>query len=119
METQVVINGQKTFISNGINCDLLILAARDTREGRPLSRPLTSIWWRPDRPGFEKGKKIPKIGWHSQDTAELYFTDCRIPKTNRLGLKGSGFLMLMEEAASRNDWSAPSGPLPQPSISWK
>jgi acyl-CoA dehydrogenase len=46
-------------------------------------------------PGFEKGKQIKKIGWHSQDTAELYFTDCRIPKENRLGDKGSGFLKLM------------------------
>ncbi len=93
---QVVINGQKTFISNGINCDLLILAARDTREGNPY-QGIDLYLVEADRPGFEKGKKIPKIGWHSQDTAELYFTDCRIPITNRLGLKGSGFLMLMKK----------------------
>jgi acyl-CoA dehydrogenase len=48
-------------------------------------------------PGFEKGKNIKKVGWHSQDTAELYFSDCRIPKSNRLGQKGSGFMMLMEK----------------------
>ena len=48
-------------------------------------------------PGFEKGRKLKKIGWHSQDTAELFFTDCRVPKGNRLGEKGSGFRMLMEK----------------------
>ena len=48
-------------------------------------------------PGFEKGRKLKKIGWHSQDTAELFFTDCRVPKCNRLGEKGSGFRMLMEK----------------------
>jgi acyl-CoA dehydrogenase len=47
--------------------------------------------------GFEKSKKLSKMGWHSQDTAELTFTDCRIPKENRLGYKGGGFLMLMEK----------------------
>ncbi|MBI5251154.1 MAG: acyl-CoA dehydrogenase, partial [Desulfomonile tiedjei] len=48
-------------------------------------------------PGFEKGRKLKKIGWHSQDTAELYFNDCRVPKTNRLGEKGGGFVMLIEK----------------------
>jgi acyl-CoA dehydrogenase len=47
--------------------------------------------------GFEKGKKIKKVGWHSQDTAELFFSDCRVPKTNRLGENGGGFMMLMEK----------------------
>jgi acyl-CoA dehydrogenase len=48
-------------------------------------------------PGFEKGRRLKKIGWHSQDTAGLYFSDCRIPKSQRLGQKGSGFVMLMEK----------------------
>ena len=48
-------------------------------------------------PGFEKGKRIKKIGWHSQDTAELFFDDCRVPKENRLGPKGGGFRMMMEK----------------------
>jgi len=47
-------------------------------------------------PGFEKGRKLKKIGWRSQDTAELFFADCRIPKENRLGPKGSGFRNLMK-----------------------
>jgi acyl-CoA dehydrogenase len=50
-------------------------------------------------PGFAKGKQIPKIGLHSQDTAELFFEDCRVPEANRLGEKGGGFLMLMDKLA--------------------
>jgi acyl-CoA dehydrogenase len=91
---QIVLNGQKTFISNGINCDLVIIAARDPavqQEHQAVDLYLVEA----DTPGFEKGKQIKKIGWHSQDTAELYFTDCRIPKENRLGAKGSGFIKLM------------------------
>ena len=90
----VILNGQKTFISNGINCDLVIVAARDPavqQQHQAVDLYLVEV----GTPGFEKGKQIKKIGWHSQDTAELYFTDCRIPKENRLGDKGSGFLKLM------------------------
>ncbi len=91
---EIVINGQKTFISNGINCDLLVLAARDPGEANPHAA-VDLYLVEAATPGFEKGKQIKKIGWHSQDTAELYFTDCRIPKANRLGDKGTGFLKLM------------------------
>jgi acyl-CoA dehydrogenase len=91
---EIVINGQKTFISNGINCDLLVLAARDPGEENPHAA-VDLYLVEAGAPGFEKGKRIKKIGWHSQDTAELYFTDCRIPKENRLGGKGSGFIKLM------------------------
>jgi len=90
----VILNGQKTFISNGINCDLVIVAARDPdvkQEHQAVDLYLVEA----GTPGFEKGKQIKKIGWHSQDTAELYFTDCRIPRENRLGEKGSGFIKLM------------------------
>jgi acyl-CoA dehydrogenase len=90
----VILNGQKTFISNGINCDLLVLAARDPGEENPHAA-VDLFLVEAATPGFEKGKRIKKVGWHSQDTAELYFTDCRIPKANRLGEKGSGFLKLM------------------------
>jgi acyl-CoA dehydrogenase len=92
----VVINGQKTFISNGINCDLLVLAARDGSAENP-HKGIDLYVVEAGTPGFEKGKRIKKAGWHSQDTAELFFNDCRVPKTNRLGEKGGGFLMLMEK----------------------
>jgi acyl-CoA dehydrogenase len=92
----VVINGQKTFISNGIICDLVVLAVRNPKVDNP-HKALDLYLVEAGTPGFEKGKKIKKIGWHSQDTAELYFNDCRVPKANRLGQEGSGFRMLMEK----------------------
>lgn len=92
----VIINGQKTFISNGINSDLVVLAAKDPSVDSP-HQAIDLYLVEAGTPGFEKGKKIKKVGWHSQDTAELYFSDCRIPKTNRLGMKGGGFIMLMEK----------------------
>ena len=91
---EIVLNGQRTFICFGINCDLLVLAARDPATENPHAA-VDLFLVEAGTPGFEKGKQIKKVGWHSQDTAELYFTDCRIPKANRLGDKGSGFLKLM------------------------
>jgi acyl-CoA dehydrogenase len=93
---EMVINGQKTFISNGINCGLVVLATRDPSVENPY-QALDLYLVEEGTPGFEKGKRIKKVGWHSQDTAELFFSDCRIPKGNRLGQKGSGFMMLMEK----------------------
>ena len=91
---EIILNGQKTFISNAINCDLVVLAARDPETKDP-HRAVDLYLVEAGTPGFEKGKQIKKIGWHSQDTGELFFNDCRIPKENRLGDKGSGFLKLM------------------------
>jgi len=89
-----ILNGQKTFISNGINCDLVIVAARDPGQTNPHSA-VDLFLVEAGTPGFEKGKRLNKIGWRSQDTAELFFADCRIPKENRLGGKGTGFKNLM------------------------
>ena len=90
----IVINGSKTFISNGINCDLIILAAIDptiTNKHGAVSLYLLEA----NTPGFKRGRQLEKMGWNSQDTAELFFSGCRIPKTNRLGDAGSGFFQLM------------------------
>ncbi len=92
----VVINGQKTFISNGILCDLLVLAVRDPKESNPY-QAIDLYLVEAETPGFEKGRNLKKIGCRSQDTAELFFNDCRVPKANRLGQKGSGFMMLMDK----------------------
>ena len=92
----VIINGQKTFISNGIICDLVVIAARDPKASDP-HQAIDLYLVEAGTPGFEKGRKLKKIGWHSQDTAELFFNDCRIPKANRLGPKGSGFMMMMDK----------------------
>jgi len=90
-----VLNGQKTFISNGINCDLVIVAAKNPQEANPHAA-VDLFLVEAGTPGFEKGKVLKKIGWRSQDTAQLFFNDCRIPKENRLGGQGSGFKNLMK-----------------------
>lgn len=92
----VVINGAKTFISNGLVSDLVVLAARDPSvDDRYQAISLYLV--EAGTPGFNKGQRLDKMGWHSQDTAELFFTDCRIPVENRLGQPGSGFFLLMDK----------------------
>jgi alkylation response protein AidB-like acyl-CoA dehydrogenase len=93
-EDEVVINGSKTFISNGINADLVVLAARDPAMADPY-QAISLYLVESGTPGFERGRHLEKMGMWSQDTAELFFSKCRIAKKNRLGDKGMGFLMLM------------------------
>ena len=93
---EVILNGQKTFISCGINCGLVIVAAGNPVVKDPYAR-LDLYLVEEHTPGFEKGNRLNKMGWHSQDTAELFFNDCRVPLSNRLGTKGSGFMMLMNK----------------------
>jgi acyl-CoA dehydrogenase len=92
-----VINGQKTFISNGLLADLVIVAAKTDPNADPPYTGLSLIVVERDAPGFERGKKIPKIGMKAQDTAELFFDDCRVPTNNVLGTEGSGFFQLMQK----------------------
>lgn len=92
---EIIINGSKIFTSNGINCDLLVLIARDQAVKKPYDA-ISLYIVEADTPGFEKGKKLDKMGWLSQDTAEIFFNDCRIPKANMLGQKGKGWQMLMK-----------------------
>jgi len=91
---EVVLNGTKTFISNGIFSDLVIVAARDPEVPNPYEA-LSLYLVESGTPGFTRGRQLHKMGAHSQDTAELFFSECRIPRANRLGEKGQGFLMLM------------------------
>jgi acyl-CoA dehydrogenase len=92
----VVLNGAKTFISNGLLCDLVIVAARDADLDNP-HLGLSLFLVEDGTEGFKRGRHLEKMGWHSQDTAELFFTNCRIPATSRLGAKGYGFIMMMEK----------------------
>jgi len=92
----IVLNGSKTFISNGINADLVIVAARDAGVDNPYEA-ISMYLVEDGTPGFKRGRKLHKMGAHSQDTTELFFSNATIPQENRLGEKGSGFLMLMEK----------------------
>src|SRR6266536_3086872 len=87
-----VVNGAKTFITNGINADLVITAVRTSEEKH---RGLTLLVLERGLPGFERGRNLAKVGLHSQDTAELSFTDVQVPVANRLGDEGSGFGQLV------------------------
>ena len=92
-----VINGQKVFITAGHSADLLMLACKTDPQagGRGISLVLVET----DRPGFQRGRLLEKIGCKAQDTAELFFSDLRVPAANLLGGEGKGFSMLMQELA--------------------
>jgi len=92
-----VINGQKTFISNGICSDLVIVACKTDTKVKPAHKGMSLIVVEKDSPGFSRGRKLNKMGGHSQDTAELYFEDCRVPQSNLLGQEGAAFKYLMEK----------------------
>jgi alkylation response protein AidB-like acyl-CoA dehydrogenase len=88
-----LLNGSKTFISNGINADLVIVVARTDPEAGHKGISLLVV--ERGMPGFERGRNLEKVGLHAQDTSELSFTDVRVPKENLLGAEGSGFISLM------------------------
>ncbi len=92
-----VLNGQKTFISNGQLCDLVIVAARTDPDADPPYMGLSLFVVEAGTPGFERGRNLEKIGMKAQDTSELAFTDCAIPTDNLLGEEGAGFIYLMEK----------------------
>jgi acyl-CoA dehydrogenase len=92
-----VISGAKTFISNGQNCDLVIAVVKTDPEVRPAHRGISLILVETDRPGFERGKKLEKLGLRGQDTSELFFNECRVPAANLLGQEGQGFKYLMTQ----------------------
>ena len=92
----IVINGTKTFISNGVICDLIVLAAKEASIENPY-KSITLYLVDSDNPGVRKGDALDKLGVRSQDTNELFFSNCRISKANRLGKAGSGFVKLMQK----------------------
>ncbi|MBW1612463.1 MAG: acyl-CoA dehydrogenase family protein [Deltaproteobacteria bacterium] len=89
-----ILNGSKTFSTNGGISDLLCVACKtDPEKG---SKGISVILVDKDTPGFHVGKKIRKIGWHTSNTVELFFEDCKVPATNLIGKEGTGFLALMK-----------------------
>ncbi len=92
-----IVNGQKTFISNGQVCDLVVVACKTNPQADPPYTGMSLIVVEDKTPGFEKGKKLEKIGMKSQDTSEMYFSDCKVPVKNLLGGEGEGFFQLMQK----------------------
>jgi len=92
-----VVNGAKTFISNGINSDLVITVAKtDPEKGH---RGFSLLIVERGMKGFERGRNLDKLGMHAQDTAELFFNDVEVPAENLLGEEGMGFVYLMTNLA--------------------
>jgi acyl-CoA dehydrogenase len=94
-----VINGSKTFISNGQLCDLVVVAAKTDPNPENAHRGISLIVVEANRKGFVKGKRLHKMGMASQDTSELFFEDCRVPAGNLIGVEGGGFMMMMQKLA--------------------
>ncbi|GLW99318.1 acyl-CoA dehydrogenase family protein [Microtetraspora sp. NBRC 16547] len=95
--SEYIVNGSKTFITNGINADLVIVATvTDPDAGRS---GMTLLVVERGMQGFDRGRKLDKIGLHAQDTAELFFNDVRVPASNRLGEEGAAFGYLTSSLA--------------------
>lgn len=92
-----VVNGSKTFISNGINSDIIVLAVKTDPNANPPHKGISLLVVERDTPGFERGKQLRKIGMHAQDTAELFFDNAIVPVENLLGDEGKGFKYLMQK----------------------
>ncbi len=92
---EYVINGQKTFITNGYYCDLIILAVKTDPRIQPAYKGISLIVVEDGTPGFIKNRKLEKMGLPASDTAELFFENCRVPVANLLGQEGEGFRALM------------------------
>jgi alkylation response protein AidB-like acyl-CoA dehydrogenase len=90
-----VINGSKTFVSNGQLCDLTIVVCRTEDAEGWQSQSLIVV--PANVKGFVRGKRLEKMGMHAQDTSEMHFEDCRVPKDNLIGERGQGFVYLMNQ----------------------
>ncbi len=94
---EYLLNGSKTFITNGINSELVIVACKTDPDERHSGMTLLVV--EAGMEGFERGRSLEKIGQHAQDTTELFFHDVRVPVANRLGEEGQGFRHLVDKLA--------------------
>jgi acyl-CoA dehydrogenase len=92
-----VINGSKTYITNGQNADLILVCCKTDTDVQPAWKGVSVILVEADREGFKRGRNLDKIGQDAADTSELFFEDVRVPMTNCLGEEGKGFIYLMSE----------------------
>jgi acyl-CoA dehydrogenase len=92
-----IINGEKTFITNGYSADLVIVVCKTNPNSNPPHRGISLFVVEEGTPGFSKGKKLNKVGQHANDTCELIFEDVRVSKEHLLGEEGKGFYYLMQK----------------------
>lgn len=92
-----IVNGEKTFITNGIHADLVVVVCKTDTNVKPAHKGMSLLVLERGMTGFTRGKKLEKVGLHSQDTAELIFEDVKVPASNLLGEEGKGFYYLMEK----------------------
>lgn len=88
-----VVNGSKTYITNGVRADFVVLAVKTNPQAG--HKGLSMLMVEKGTPGFSVGRKLQKLGWRASDTAELFFEDCRVPAENLLGVEGQGFPQIM------------------------
>jgi acyl-CoA dehydrogenase len=88
-----IVNGAKTFITNGVRADFLVCAVRTTGDGG--HHGISFLILEREMPGYEVSRKLEKLGWHSSDTGELAFTDVEVPEANLLGSENEGFKLIM------------------------
>lgn len=112
-----LVNGSKTFITNGLNADLVLTAVKTSPEMRRGGISMLVI--ERDTPGFERGRNLEKVGNHGQDTAELFFNEAKVPTTNLLGEENQGFRYMMINLAQERLSIAASGfAAAQAALSW-
>jgi acyl-CoA dehydrogenase len=92
-----ILNGEKTFITNGIHADLAVVVCKTDPAAKPAYKGISLLVVERGTPGFSRGKKLDKVGLRSQDTAELIFDDAYVPVQNLLGEEGKGFYYLMNK----------------------
>jgi acyl-CoA dehydrogenase len=92
-----VVNGAKTFITNGVRSDFLVCAVKTSPDGG--HRGISFLILEREMPGYEVTRKLEKMGWHSSDTGELSFTDVEVPEENLLGEENRGFYLIMDNFA--------------------
>ncbi|QQK76435.1 acyl-CoA dehydrogenase family protein [Salicibibacter cibarius] len=92
-----IINGQKVFITNGMNCGMVLVACKTDTKADPPHKGISLIAVEDGTPGFIKAKKLDKLGRNTSEVAELFFEDCRVPVGNLIGEEGKGFQYMMEK----------------------
>jgi acyl-CoA dehydrogenase len=95
-EDHYILNGEKTFITNGLNADFVVVVCKTDDQAQPAHRGISLLVVEDGMSGFKRGKKLNKLGMHSGDTAELIFEDVKVPVENLLGEEEKGFYYLMD-----------------------